>query len=337
MFKKFLIFTVTIILIFSLSGLSAFALGSTPDGSTQIYIRAVKSGKYIDVPNGTVSNKKEVQIHPGNQTNAQKWYYVKYQDGLFSLRSAIDSNYYLSMNGNAASNGTKLVIEYFAPGTPIPSRAIFGVANHDEYGVGLIFSKENIYSGSQLCVLETQSGNIDNGTKIIQHTAYETADTAYNQFWVFEGTSRTQFTNFQDLVDSGRHCDYDGTTKYQNLINISTTAWNNYAGATIFRKNSITNLKDVTFYDKTSSPSGPSVLAATFPDKNKIEFYTTPMDNLDGVIIRTHTVMHELGHALGLSHSANGLGNVMCQGGLAYRTSLSLDDLQSFKVRSAQY
>ncbi len=44
-----------------------------------------------------------------------------------------------------------------------------------------------------------------------------------------------------------------------------------------------------------------------------------------------YTVTHELGHCLGLYESSQ-QGNIMTQGGLAYGTSISLDDVATYKL-----
>ena len=57
------------------------------------------------------------------------------------------------------------------------------------------------------------------------------------------------------------------------------------------------------------------------------------MELFDSDLQRQKTVMHELGHALGMSHNrtvahpvSERLGNVMQQGALPYGTTISLDD-----------
>lgn len=73
------------------------AYGDTAPNNAYCYIRAVKSGKYITVPNGTVSNGKEIKIYSATESAAQRWHVYTYSDGYSIIRSAVNSNYYLSL------------------------------------------------------------------------------------------------------------------------------------------------------------------------------------------------------------------------------------------------
>lgn len=68
------------------------ALGSTP-GVSDVYIRNVKNGKYIDVPNGAVAAGKELIMWTGNEGVNQRWNVYTYPDGWSIIRSVIDKRY----------------------------------------------------------------------------------------------------------------------------------------------------------------------------------------------------------------------------------------------------
>ena len=50
------------------------------------------------------------------------------------------------------------------------------------------------------------------------------------------------------LVDSGKHCDWDGTTKYLKLFETSVSTWNGYKSE-VFRKDSAAVIEDVHISD----------------------------------------------------------------------------------------
>lgn len=158
---------------------------------------------------------------------------------------------------------------------------------------------------------------------------------------MFESINRSVKIQTWDLVDLGGHCDWDGTTQYMSLFRKATDAWNNYMGTTRFRADTWYTIEDVKISDAYISNSNSKNYAETFPS-GKIVFYTKTMNELESDLQRTHTIMHELGHALGLdenrlSTDSEKLGNIMQQGGLAYGTSLSLDDKASYQSASAKY
>lgn len=107
------------------------------------------------------------------------------------------------------------------------------------------------------------------------------------------------------LLDSDKHLDWDGTTKYQSLFNASVNTWNTYKPGVI-REDTWYYWEDVYISDyyEVSSTNG-----FTSSD-GEIKFNTYAMD----VLITTdqerqNVCTHELGHALGLAH--NQIGDVM--------------------------
>lgn len=321
---------------------SAYGANVGNANSCMVYIRNVNSGKYIDVQGGTVANGKEVQLYEGVSSVAQRWNIVKVHNNYYSICSAVDQRYCLSVKGDKDVNGAKIVLKYVPTGSAVPDSALFMIFDYPDYGCAFIISKLNLTNGgNELRVLDAQQAGTTNGTKLLNYTGYDTIDTAAHQLWVFEGVNRSVKTQTWDLVDSGGYCDWDGTTKYMSLFNKAVNAWNGYMGTTRFRPDAWNRIEDLKISDQNESKSNPNVLAVTYSN-GKIVFYTKPMDKLESNLQRQHTIMHELGHALGLNENrlstdTEKLGNVMQQGGLAYGTSLSLDDKASYKSAAAKY
>ncbi len=97
-----------------------------------------------------------------------------------------------------------------------------------------------------------------------------------------------------DLVDSGKHLDWTGSTKYQNAFNRAVNKWNAYKPGVI-REDGLFTEVDVRISDFVSS----SPIAGSTSNTGTIKFNTLIMDNLS-VDSRRNACMHELGHALGL-------------------------------------
>lgn len=333
-FKYIVLIMILLVSITITSTTPCYALGATPTGSSLVYIRGIKSGKYIDVPDGDVSSGEAVQLYSGNESTAQRWQIQTYSGDWCTIRSAINSNYYLSLSGSAGSNGTTIVIEYITSST-IPARAQFRI---DDFGSGVarIVNRASFNSGTSR-YLEPSGGSVTNGTSIVQWTPYNSSyDEAINQLWVFESTTRSVRVMSWNLVDSGGHCDWSGSTKYQTLFNTAIDAWNTSMGVTRFRKDTVSILEDFDIKDKSTDPTGEGAFART-GQSGYIHFYTDAMDSLTSNAERQKTIMHELGHALGLDHNNIGSGDIMRQGELAYSTSLSLNDKASYNAAVARY
>ena len=99
-----------------------------------------------------------------------------------------------------------------------------------------------------------------------------------------------------DLVDSGKHLDWAGGTKYQSAFNKAVNTWNEYKPGVI-RKDTAATLMDVKILDVIDERS-PDV-GKSYGD-GRITFNTFYMDNFS-VKSRRNTCTHELGHALGLA------------------------------------
>ncbi|MDR2945074.1 MAG: matrixin family metalloprotease [Methanosarcinales archaeon] len=106
------------------------------------------------------------------------------------------------------------------------------------------------------------------------------------------------------MVDSGKHLDWAGSTKYQSDFNSSVSTWNAYKSGVI-RKDSILYVKDATISDERwiNGTAG-----ETNGNDKTIKFNLNKMDTMNQNQ-RRNLYTHELGHALGLDH--NQVGDVM--------------------------
>lgn len=310
--------------------------------SCMVYIRNVNSGKYIDVQGGTVANGKEVQLYEGVSSAAQRWNIVKESGVYYSIRSAINQRYFLSVKGDKDVNGAKIALKYVPSGSAVPDSALFMIFDLPDTGCAFLINKLNFVNQStELRGLDAQQAGTANGTKILQYSLRDTLDKAAHQLWVFESVNRTVKTLTWNLVDIGGHCDWDGTTKYMSQFNKAINAWNSYMGTERFRPDAWNRIEDVRISDAEINNDSKSVCGITDPN-GSIVFYTKPMEALNSDLERQFVIMHELGHALGLGHSPPNktdpeLGNTMNPFVKAYGYTLSLDDKASYQAASKKY
>ncbi|MBE5935210.1 MAG: matrixin family metalloprotease [Lachnospiraceae bacterium] len=102
-----------------------------------------------------------------------------------------------------------------------------------------------------------------------------------------------------DLVDSGKHLDWDGSTKYMKQFKSAVNVWNGYKKGVI-RKDSLFRIQDVAISDCFEVSSTAGVTGSN----GVIRFNKYIMDRLsyNG---QKNVCIHELGHALGLDHNTS--------------------------------
>lgn len=329
---------------------SAYGANIGDANSCMVYIRNVNSGKYIDVQGGTVANGKEVQLYEGVSSAAQRWNVCKEETNYYSIRSAVDQRYCLSVKGDKDVNGAKIVLKYVPTGSAVPDSALFMILDFPYIGFTFLISKLNFTGngGEELRVLDAQQAGTANGTKLLHYKAYDTADSAAHQLWVFECDERFPCADLGwDLVDLTGHCDWDGSSQYMSMVSKAANTWNNYIGDEVLRPDAWNRTQDVYIKDVDSDPEHNGAFGKTysktyhegldFSRAATIELYLDQMENFESNLQRQKVVTHELGHALGLYEFLPDFGNIMCQGSFAYGTSIGLDDKAQFSKVYATY
>ena len=124
------------------------------------------------------------------------------------------------------------------------------------------------------------------------------------------------------LVDSGGHLDYDGNSKYMNIVDSAVDVWENYNRGVI-RKDSPFRVQDVFCYDYYEENN---TFATTY-SSGYIRFNKYNYDKMTSTQKKATTI-HEFGHCLGLGHT-KGNRDIMRQG-LKNYTSLSYTDKKSY-------
>ena len=141
-----------------------------------------------------------------------------------------------------------------------------------------------------------------------------------------------------DQVDSGGHCDYDARyTMFATQVATATSRWN--AHRSLFRPDSSSTALDLRiedYYDTTDLIAGYTTFGTT-AGKIRLNIAFLELDSSWTPNNKMHTIMHELGHALGLADHNDGLStNVMKQGKLT-NVTLTSEDKASFNAAAARY
>lgn len=133
-------------------------------------------------------------------------------------------------------------------------------------------------------------------------------------------------TNYEnqgwDLVDSGKHCDWTGTTTFSANWNYGVNQWNSRHA--VIRQDTWRTVLDLTISD--INVSGVTYAGLTY-SSGKIEFNRYYMDNYTIDQIR-NVVIHELGHALGIGHADSSTSVIWPY--VTSITSPSADDYSQF-------
>lgn len=132
-----------------------------------------------------------------------------------------------------------------------------------------------------------------------------------------------------DLVDSGKHLDWDSNSVYTSSINSAVNLWEGHKSGVI-RPDSMWVVQDVFLSDYYEVSSTMAVTSSAGTIKFN-DYHYSGMTSAQ----RIKTTTHEFGHALGLDHTW-GTYDIMQQGKLSI-TSLSSTDKSSYDAAYATY
>ena len=132
-----------------------------------------------------------------------------------------------------------------------------------------------------------------------------------------------------DLVDSGKHLDWGGTTNYYNQLLDAINTWNNYKSGVI-RKDKFTTIKDVSISDVYTD----TVTIVTVTSSGKIKFNQRVIDTYT-YEQKVNACLTAIGLALGLGTTSVST-DVMYHGKCA-TTALSVNDKASYDAAYKKY
>lgn len=134
--------------------------------------------------------------------------------------------------------------------------------------------------------------------------------------------------NQWDLVDSGKHLDVDGNSKYMSYVWKGKKVWNGYKKGVV-RKDNAVRAQDLYCEDYYTQRK----VAAITTFSGHIKFNKRVMRKLNGKQ-KKNVATHELGHALGLDH--NKKKDVM-YGWVQERSKLTVNDKASYDAAYRRY
>jgi hypothetical protein len=250
-----------------------------------------------------------------------KWYY--FDASGWMVTGWINSGglwYYLNSDGSMSTGWLRLPQGWYylnRDGSMVNGWKVIDQAWYYFNGDGLMCTGWLEYGGHYY-YLKSNGAMATGLTLINDNNAYFQSD----GIWLYT-VSLTRY----HLVDSGKHLDWGGTSKYTAEMERGANTWNAYKPGVI-RKDTIYTTRDVVISDFSSSSS--NVYASTYPS-GKILFNSYHMDSVGGSK-QQQVATHEIGHALGLGHNSN--SDVMGHGMV---TKLSLSDKRSYDQASRVY
>ena len=116
------------------------------------------ANKVVEVANGYSYNNVNIQLYASNNTNSQKWYITKGDDGYYTIRSGLNSSLYMSNDSNVSGSNiltsikeTKWIIDYIGDNK-------FYIISKDT-GLYLNVNNSNTANGTKINLLTKNESN----------------------------------------------------------------------------------------------------------------------------------------------------------------------------------
>lgn len=285
--KKFLSFTISLVILLTCITISASAASATPTQNKHYYIKNVKTGKYLTVANYSSTIKGNVVQQTLNYYSWQCFQLVNKTtiDGLTYYEIVSDDLHtQLRVDVENASDTDGTNIQVYTRNTSYISAQRFSFISN---GDGTYRIKPQLSSDKVLDVVNGSSAENTN-VQLYTYTGVE------QQKW--ELVEAAYFLCQMNLVDSGKHLDWKNSSDLldDEIIESSADIWNAYK-AGVIRKYNILRIKDVTIVDDSTltslastSTEGVISLSNTFHQKSES--------------VKISVLAHEFGHALNLGH-----------------------------------
>ena len=143
-------------------------------GEGYFYIIARCNGLFIDIPGGDISGNPTIQMYEGNETDAQKFKFIKadqeivgeqlLEDGVYKIKSVLSNNKYIDVSAGSYDNGANI--------------QLWTNDNVQQQKFQLTYNKkENYYeimSVNSGKVLDVQSNGKDDGANVWQYEGNNT-------------------------------------------------------------------------------------------------------------------------------------------------------------------
>lgn len=122
-----------------------------------------------------------------------------------------------------------------------------------------------------------------------------------------------------NLVDSGKHLDWTGSTKYSNEWSSAVNVWNNYKPGVI-RPDTWYRVEDVSISDY-YDPNSSTLFQISLSGLIKFNTYTIDYQSSNNKI---HSVIMSIGYALGIASNTD-INSVMCTPTPFFEYAITLD------------
>ncbi len=304
--KKVLSVILALLMLLTLLNYSSLA---SVDNHNLYYIKNAKSGKYLTVSNGNIIqsdlNNEEHQrfrIESSCRSNNTQYY---------NIITELDYDYRIDVDG--ALDQVYQNIKVFTENSDYPAAQSFCFIpqSNGTYQIMPLLSNNK--------VLDVENASTSSGANIQLYTQRSESDSNVSAQQWYLVSVKTSLLSW-DLV-SLKHLDWDASdSSYESYVEFGANVWNSYK-SDVIRKDNLLRTCELKIIDE---PNVGNAVAYTTTN-GQIIINTTTFASLSDEF-KKNTLIHELGHALGMGH-INDSSNVLYY---AVNSTITLDSKNQF-------